>query len=230
MTVKRRRKKGEGVLGHDLDEHPSYGMVSLSRVSCGPPGMNVFGSGIKHGTVIALDVYHAERNRDAYSDRYFSRGVITKVYLSPAQFTGMLANMNTSGVPCTIDYIQGEGHIDAAPEHNVKSEMLDDIREKFEQVAERVRVLEEKVRKSLKGNVRVKDKEEILNNIAFVMTDIQSNLPYLSRCQVEKVEEYTSQAQAEVEATLTGLIHATGIERLREESQPKLLEDKNEDI
>ena len=77
--------------------HPSYGQVSLSTIHSSG-GVDLFGSRIKHGTFIELKIQTAELERDEFHDHYFGRDHIVKVWLSPAQFTGLLTQMNTPGV------------------------------------------------------------------------------------------------------------------------------------
>lgn len=225
MTVKNLRQEGAGFMGEDLDQHPSYGLISIGMRN---GQKELFGSGITHNTWISLKISKAERSRTGYSDHYSEKGRIIEVDMSAAQFTGLLASMNTMGVPCSLNFIKGEGYIESPPEHNVKKEMLDDIKEQFSSLSKRVTELKNNIDDLLKGPIRKAEKDQIKKAVFKLEQDINSNIPYLSQCQLEKVEEFTAQAQAEVEATLNGLVKSAGLQALQGKLHTPLLEDSEE--
>lgn len=219
-TVKDLRKKRSTTHGirDEVDEHPSYGMISLSNVSVGR-GIQLFGSGIKHGHFIELKIEHADRTRDKYRDHYFGKKQIISVFLSPAQFTGMLTRTNTPGVPCTINYLEHEGPIESAPEHNVKTELFDDLKKKFEELSKRVNALKNEIDDDLKGPVKKANKEKIKFNVMKIHQDISSNLHFLLKCQTEKLEQVGNQIVAEAESAIESMIKQTGLEHLKSQAK-----------
>ena len=198
------------------DVHPSYGMVSLSHVSSN--GIPLFGSGIKHNNFVELTIRHAESRGDAYHEHYFGRDKIISVFLSPAQFTGLLTRTNTPGVPCTISKLNGE-YIDPPEERNVKTELFDDLKSQFKKLEERVRVLKDEIDRDLKGPVNKAAKEKIKFNVMKIHQDIDSNLVYLMKCQTEKMEDIGTEIIADAEATVNTIIRQAGLESIQEENK-----------
>lgn len=201
----------------DIDEHPSYGMINLSHVTSN--GTSLFGSGIKHGNFVELTIKHAERQKSAFHDHYFGRDSIVRIYLSPAQFTGMLTRTNTPGVPCTLNWIQGEGYIDPPEERNIKTELHTNLKSEFKKLEERVRILKDEIDADLKGPVKKAAKEKIKFNVMKIHQDISSNLSFLLECQTESLENIGTEIVAEAEATVNGIIRQAGLEAIREENK-----------
>jgi len=217
-TVKELRTKNKhGVRSDDeLDEHESYGMISLTRQSWGGRGggASLFGSKIKHNNVISLKINHADRSRNKYSDFYYSKSQIIEILLSPAQFTSMLTQMNTSGSPCTLHWLNGES-IEIPPDHDTIDELKDDLAQKYKELAARVDEMKNTIDERLKGAVKKADKEAIKEAVYFIHQDLDSNLGYLRKCQYEKLEDTVSEAKAEVESAMVTTLINAGIEQLK---------------
>jgi len=54
-------------------QHPSYGMIRLSRSSIGGGGTALFGSSIMHNDVIRLSISKGIMEREGSEDRFFAR-------------------------------------------------------------------------------------------------------------------------------------------------------------
>lgn len=98
----------------DLPQHPSHGMVSLSR---GSGDRRLFGSHMeKHGTWVTLRVKRAETKFEHGQRFIHARGSVCEVVLSAAQFAELITNMNVGeGVPCTLRWTQQDGNIEEPP-------------------------------------------------------------------------------------------------------------------
>lgn len=87
-------------------KHPSYGMISLSRISA--HGRALFGSSITHENSIELTISRASDIRDLHRNWYNPREELIRVEMSPTQFVEAMTTMNTTGIPCTIIAINRE--------------------------------------------------------------------------------------------------------------------------
>ncbi len=56
----------------------------------------------------------------------------------------------------------------------------------------------------------------------------KSNIPYLAEQFAEQMDKTVTEAKAEVEAYVAGIVHQTGLEAL-EDMKPQLTENKEED-
>lgn len=96
-------------------KHPSYGMISAHRSNCSHD-KNFYGSETKHNNFIVLEVHTSDVTRGLRQDWYYADRKLIQVALTPLQWAELLTTMNTSGVPCTLEYVNGEGRIDNPPE------------------------------------------------------------------------------------------------------------------
>lgn len=210
------------MFNREREKHPAYGMVSISRVQSN--GTILFGSKIKHNDYIKLEITKAEKEKDIYSEHYFPKKTIISVNLSAAQFANMLIQSNTTGVPCTINYIQDEGSIDSLKELKpLKTEMEKDTWEALEKLKERSLKLTDILRHDFKGKVKIAQKEEVKDLSIQISNSINSNLDFLYSRHVNKLEKVGSEIIAEAEARISSLVHETGIQELKKQN---LIKDK----
>jgi len=216
-TVQDLREKNNDIMFGDLDKHPSYGMVSISRTSC-HPSVPAYGSKIKHNTLISLKVMRSEKNRDLYSEHFFSKKTIVELYFTPSQFAQMVSSINTSGVPCTLRFIEGEGWLEDTPTNDVKREMIDDIDRQMVKLKSVIAKLSNEASDLLekKGNLKKDDKNNISSLLTRIYNEINSNFDFLNRCQKEKLEDTVAEAQAQVEATINKTISDYGMNGIKE--------------
>jgi len=200
-----------------LDQHESYGMISMCTNQCGGKGVSLFGSSIKHGTFISVKIKTAERTRDIYGGHYMPKETIAEVWISSAQFTGMLTQMNTSGVPCSIRYSEKHGGREMPPSHDVHQEMFQDLKDKYNELSRKVKSLQVGVEKDLKGAVSKESKERIKFNINSVYSDLHSNLEFLQQQQTKRLERVSTELISEAEACINSLIYDRGLASLQVE-------------
>jgi hypothetical protein len=81
-----------------VEDHEGYGMIRLGRVSSAHE--DLFGSDIKHHSLIELTISEGEKQRGLNRDWYHSQGTIVQVYLSQAQWGEFVSSMGIGeGVP-----------------------------------------------------------------------------------------------------------------------------------
>lgn len=199
--------------------HPSYGLVSFHRVSCGGNKEKLFGSSILHHfTMVRLTIHEAELTHDLCYDSIFPRKQIVEVDLSAAQFAELLTTMNQgSGVPCTIRWREGVGEVEPPPDNEIE---IDRVHESFKaNMAERVEWLSER-REELAGILEKKaigkqDRLKISRIIEGVIAEFRSSAPFAVDQFSEATEKIVTAAKAEVDSFVTQVIQVTGLEQLR---------------
>jgi hypothetical protein len=87
--------------------HPSFGLVSISRVS---GSRRLFESPFEHQHYITLSISRADRSRtDLHYNHIMPCGEIVEVAMSEVQFAQMVTSLNMGvGTPCTISHLDGE--------------------------------------------------------------------------------------------------------------------------
>ncbi len=61
-------------------QHPSYGMMQLSRSSIGGTGTALFGSSIMHNDVIRLTISNGFMEREDSQDNYYAKDQQKELY------------------------------------------------------------------------------------------------------------------------------------------------------
>ena len=82
-----------------------YGMIQVHRTNS--TGTHLVGSDIEHQQFITLKISKAIYERNLKNDWWFDRDNIIEVSMTLSQWAEFISSPNTSGVPCTIDQIQG---------------------------------------------------------------------------------------------------------------------------
>ena len=107
---------------HESLSHESFGQIQFNRSNGN--GTNFYGSELPQDHYITMEVHHSVIHRELTQDRYYNKGQILRIRLSSGQFAEMLTSMNCgSGVPCTIERIEGR-KISELPKQESRKEFV----------------------------------------------------------------------------------------------------------
>lgn len=200
--------------------HPAFGMIRFGRVN---GSQKLFGSEVDNMGYISVEIQQGEEHWHLHEKRYRGTGKhIVKLAMSYAQFAESITNQNCGeGIPCTLEYIQGE-RVPVIEENTVGvSEQIKlDIKEQSRKINGAIKDLyteieNMKATEKSKGELRVKADK--------IARELNSNLPFIiSQCE-EAVEHITTKAKIEVEAFAQSRIRELGMQALAEK-QGKLIE------
>ena len=95
---------------HGDEEHPSFGVVRVSRPQCRPP-RRLFDSSIAHGEYVHLEIARAVRQRKLHHDWiYGSPQTLIEVNMTLTQWGSLVSSFGVgSGTPVTISRIGRAG-------------------------------------------------------------------------------------------------------------------------
>lgn len=209
-----------GPLGDERHTHPAFAMIGASRVQS--TGYPLNGSDFMHGNFIVLKINRSEMTRGLSQDRHFAKQTLVEVALSEAQWATMISSLNIGdGVPCTLQWIQGEGQVPQLPKPRGESkEFVNDIRQTVQaSIDELTAVMEE--------NPRLPKK--VLHRLKMARQGLQSNIPYVVRTFGEHAEDTVEKAKTEIEAYMHGRIQRAGLEALGGSVDPIMLPAPEED-
>jgi len=200
------------------ENHESYGMIGVSRVTC-RPGVNLFGSSIRHGNTVRLKIKTAEVKRDLHTDWYHGVEGLIEVELSPTQYAEMISSMNIGdGVPCTIRHINQE-HMKNPPEVKQRQIFEEEFKKDVDEIKRMCDGGVKEISKTLlkKGGITVAERKEVNNQISMLMQSVNSNLPFLQKSFNESIDKTVLEAKGEVEAFVTNKVLSLGIKGLEKE-------------
>jgi hypothetical protein len=102
-------------------EHPSFGQISFSRVTC-HPSISFYGSELPQDHYITMELRNSEINRELTQDRYYPKGVpIVKIRM-------------TSGFQETMDEVvfEAKTEVENAIQHKINTLGLSALHEQNE--------------------------------------------------------------------------------------------------
>lgn len=205
----------KGCLGGIQYKHPAMGVIKISRITCGPS--NLFGSSIRHQTVMGLTICRASVERELSNDWVHGDEELIEVYLSPSQFAEMLTSMNMGdGVPCTIKRFNHEMYKN--PELPSKVEQFsDEAKRSLDGTLSRLNEAYDRVKASIDEGKPMTKKglNELDGMLSTFKRLVEDHLPFVLEQFGEQMEKTSHEARAEVEAFIENRVLATGLETIR---------------
>jgi hypothetical protein len=206
-------------------EHPSYGILHISRTSGGTSAIRLFGSPLAtHYGTIRLTISKGKWIHGLHHDRYFGMNKdFIEIEMSAAQFADAITSLNMgSGTPCTIRYVGGE-RVPSPPDHATEAEHIrDNFEESLGKYAEKAHTYRKKI-EELTAKLSTKAREEIRVALDVMEQQLTSNVPFVVKQFQEATTRVTTAAKAEVEAFVTGVVRAAGLQSIAEGRLPSLL-------
>ena len=195
-------------------EHPSFGMLGLSRIH-GKSGY-LFGSEIQSDNFIELTLSEGEMNRELSNDWFFARKPLFKVKMSPNQFSELITTLNIgSGVPVTIEEVMGE-KIEQCNDMESKktythnqfkqrmAEFMSEINSKYKEAEQIIN----------KKNLSKDDQEKLKWFYQRMSQEIKQNIPFFVKCFQEVMDKVVLDAKSEIDSALLHSVVSAGIEAL----------------
>ncbi len=212
-------------------KHPSFAQLSFNRVTCGGGvGMELYGSDIKHNTVIKMELKSSTKRRGLNHDWYFGEKLIAEVTMSQNQFSELITSMNMGdGIPVTLNFKEGSGRIEAPTFDSKIDTHEEEFKNMTKRVGEELTELKATMEKMLSGSGTIKkvDREEMLARIFRVEQNITSNMPYVENCFKESMDKTVVDAKNTIESWYQHRVTTEGLKALAAEDgvkAPELIE------
>lgn len=205
------------------ETHESYGMVGFSRTSC-RPGVNLFGSAIKHANIITLRIKQAKKERSLNEDRYYGGESLIEVAMSQNQFAEAITAMNVGdGVPCTIRRIGKTGVADC-PEETVRQVFEQEFKQHCAEIVEAAAGLVSKAGKILEQKtVKKSELKELISVLRKLSIELNCNLPFVGSQFNDAMDKIVTDGKNTVEAYILHRLTELGTKALSKE-----IDDSNE--
>jgi len=197
--------------------------------------MELYGSDLKHNTVIKMELKSSTKRRGLNHDWYFGNKTITEVTMSQNQFSELITSMNMGdGVPVTLNFTQQDGRIES-PTFDSKIETHE---EEFKDMTKRVGAELEDLKATMEellsgsGTVKKDDREAMLKKVQRVAQDLTANMPYVENCFKESMDKTVVDAKNTIESWYQHRVTTEGLKALAAEDgveAPVLIEDSNKD-
>jgi hypothetical protein len=197
-------------------KHPSFGMIGLSRRSSSGV-VPLFGSNIQHQHTITLTIKRGEHHRRLNNDWIHGTEQLIEVELSGSQYAELISSFNQGdGIPCTIRQLGRESYPDPPYEspmdifqREFAAHMKNLGKECSSVIEDAVKMLDEK------PSIGKADREFLKRAIERLITEISSNVPFVSQQFLESMDKTVSQAKSEIETFVTNKITSIGLDAIK---------------
>jgi hypothetical protein len=202
--------------------HESFGQIQFNRTSS--KDVHFYGSELPQDHYISLEIHESEIQRELTQDRHYNRGQIIRLRLSSGQFAELITSMNHgSGVPCTIERIQGKKIAELPEVESRKDFVHRKFEDRMKMFADEIRGRQVKALELVKKKALSKaDMYELQTLLNWMTMEIERNIPFFAKCFQETMDEVVFEAKTEVENAIQHKISVLGLNALHE--QQKLLE------
>lgn len=209
--------------GEDIKyTHPSYGMARLSRHT-GNFSDKLFGSEVDNSSAMCLTIGNASLTQDLGDNWYYQENTLVEAYFSPIQYSELISNPNTEGVPCTLRYVKGQGHIIYKPHATQVEYSLQKVKDMADGLQAGISKSKARAEELLnqKGTLKKADKEELLKLFRSIDRELSDGIPFYTKQVKDNAERMVAEAKIDAEALVTNIHTKIGSKLLQ---RPDLVE------
>lgn len=189
-------------MAKELMQHPSFGMLAIHRIS-GNSGF-LFGSNVEPNNFIEITLHTAVMMRELNHDWFVPHDEVFRVKMSPVQFAELLTSQNGEGVPVTIvsEHKKRVEQLDVARNRKVQAEqeMKNSMNEITANLTNAIKEATETI--NTKGRFNKDDKEKLIGQLNYVLTELKSNVPYAMNEFSREIDKIVVDAKAEISAAI----------------------------
>lgn len=205
----------EGVSTHGgrTFDHPAFGQISISRVSANP-GAVLYGTDFRHHAYVMVTIHRSRLTRDLSRDWAFPYEEVVRLALSEAQWAAFVSSFSVGGgVQCTLQHVglkalPGIPYRDSGQEYRIEADA------KLASAIEELRGLKAELEAGV-AKLPKATQAGLLARVSKAITQLASNLPFVSRQFGEHMETRVEKARAEIHGHMSGLLARAGLEHLR---------------
>lgn len=199
----------------EREKHPSWGVVTLHRTSCGPRGASLFQSDVLHREYMTLRVIEAERQRSLGGDHVYANGVpVIEVKLSMLQWAELVSSVNNGGgVPCTLDFVRTGPGVEVEPPPYIPR-TLQSVKEVTDEADNLVKDIKDTFEAYMKAREEKQGKkalDDTLRSLRAAIENAVPNVKFTARRFEEHVDTVIQQAKSELRADAISTAKALGL-------------------
>ncbi len=206
----------------EKEEHPSFGVITISKTSAAPPGKKLFDSPFRHHHYVSIEISRASKQRtDLHSDYIGEEESLIKIAMSEVQFANMITTPNLAvGTPCTIGRFGGK-IVEDPPADAMRQTFTKEANKEFEDLAKDAESLVELLDMSKPKAADRKKMRDLAGQMSRALT---GNLEFFQERFHEVMEKTVSVAKAEIQAHAAYVVQKAGIQALKGGGTPLSLE------
>lgn len=141
--------------------------------------------------------------------------------MSSGQFSELITSLNNgSGIPCTLEYIEGK-KVEDLPEKESRKEFVHrKFKDRMKIFANQIREQQTKAKEIVKKKTLSKENIHDLNtHLNWLTAEIESNIPFFMECFQETMDEVVFEAKTEVENSIQHKVNTLGLKALYDQNK-----------
>jgi len=200
--------------------HPAFGIISLTKSTCGGSGATLYGSAIGHTSVLNIKIMKSSLTRGLSNDWFGHGEVIADFEMSHAQFARFITSVSDgNGTPITLRQTQLEANIPRIDKIETKHEThKKEIKNSaIEAVAGMKKKIDE-MEAMINGDKAISKKQlkEIHQVLTVSLRNLPNNLEFAVSQAVEALEKATNDAKIEVDSFVNMTATRLGLEHINQ--------------
>lgn len=186
-------EKGGSINGSRVT-HPAFGAATLTRVNASfDSSVKLHGSDFKHTRFISMQIHNASISRADSYDHHFPEDRIVEVLFSESQWATFVSSFNQGeGVPCTLNWIKGEGSIPNIEGEDQTKFLKEKVFEHVDNLVEPINSLREILAET---KMTKKGEKALSGQIDRLERELKYNIPYFIENIAEHMEGITEKAK-----------------------------------
>lgn len=175
-------------------KHPSYGSIRVSRMV----GQfdDLFATETIHNSAMRIEIGYAQQTINHGNNFIFDKETVVSAEMSPIQFSEMITNPNSAGVPCTLRYTEKLGNITYKPSCSLVEDSVTKVEESLDNITSKIDPVKRRASEILekKGTITKADRQEIQKLINSLGRELTDSVPFYTECVKENLEKMQSES------------------------------------
>jgi hypothetical protein len=200
---------------NEWERHPSFGLVSISRVQS--TGRSLFESPFRHQHFITLSISRARRQRtDLHDTHIMADQEIVEISMSEVQFAAMMTTMNMGqGVPCTISHLDMDT-VEEPPHDKTKETFEKEGAEHFTDLVKMAEELEELTNRKV-SDLKAPERERMKFLAIKLQQGLTCNREFFQQQFQRTMDKVVGVAKAEIQAHIQSVVSRMGLESMKDQ-------------
>lgn len=185
---------------HGDEAHESWLMIRANRVS----GMaRLFDSDVPHQHYVMVTIGRCTRKRDLNHDWLHPTETLLEMAMSLSQWGAFVSSFGTSGVPATLEFLQGP--VSQAPADSRFAQSHEEVRTAGDKALENVQESYQRVMEAFEAGGK-RALREALGSMGFALQNAPLNMEFAAKSLTEHVENVVTKARADIEGMVLAAV------------------------
>lgn len=211
------------MIDKEWEEHPSYGMITVTRAQVGGRGLALFGSDAMHHHCVNVEIRNAKRKRDLSTEWYHGDKTLNSFMMTEGQWARFVSSFGDgNGTPVTFRYTESNLKIPPCPDPIPIITPFDaDITERANLIKNAAQNAKSKVAELLASKKPATKAElgTIAGLLDTLLTNVHSNLGFVEKCFKEKMQHHLDQSMVNFEQQVAHSLKMKGLGEMLKQFQ-----------